>query len=97
MPSSIKRKKAPGATAGSSRVNAAPSLGPGSGDPQTEAVAGPSKPDLLSALKDQFGPVPPVPSASTRASTTVGKGGPKGKDDYAKFIDEMGDILGPSK
>ena len=90
MPSSLKRKKAGGATAGSSRVNAAPSLGPGSGDSQTD----PPKPDLLSALKDQFGLVP-VPSPSTRAPTT--KGGPKDKDDYAKFVEEMGDILGPSE
>lgn len=98
MPSSLKRKKVGGATAGSSRVNAAPSLGPGSGDSQTEVVIDPAKPDLLNTLKDQFGLVPPVPSPTTRASTTASaKGEPKGKDDYAKFVEEMGDILGPSE
>lgn len=96
MPSSLKRKKAGGPTAGSSRVNAAPSLGPSAEDAQAESVAGPARPDLLSTLKDQFGPTPPVTSQA-RGSAPPSKSTPKGKDDYAKFVEEMGDILGPSK
>ena len=75
MPTSVKRKKAPATP----KVNAAPSVG-------TEEV-GPvaPRPDLLSALQEQFGPAVPEPPAK--------KAKMGGKDDYAKFVEEMGDIL----
>ena len=62
------------------KVNAAPSV-------ETTEEVGPvaPRPDLLSTLHDQFGPAPPEPVAKkTRTGT---------KDDYAKFVEEMGDIL----
>jgi hypothetical protein len=100
MPSSIKRKKAGGAATGSSKINAAPNLGPSSDETQSEPAAGPPRPDLLNALKDQFGSAPAAPAPATSrgltGNKTVPSAGPKGKDDYAKFVEEMGDILGPS-
>lgn len=61
------------------KVNAAPSIG-------TEEVepAAP-RPDLLSTLQGHFGPVPPEPGPMKAKTGT--------KDDYAKFVEEMGDIL----
>lgn len=93
MPSALKRKKAGGANAGSSKVNAAPSLGPDA-DSATQAPSdvGPARPDLLSALKDQFGPAARPTAPAPRGSVPKSKG----KDDYAKFVEEMGDFLGPS-
>jgi len=44
-----------------------------------------SRPDLVSALKNQFGPVPPKPT----------KKEPIPKSDYDKFVEEIEDILGP--
>jgi len=100
MPSSLKRKKAGGSAAGSSKINAAPTLGPSPDESSSEPAVGPARPDLLSALKDQFGPVPAAPaSVPSRGSSgnKVGPStGPKGTDDYAKFVEEMSDILGPS-
>jgi hypothetical protein len=100
MPSSLKRKKAAGSAAGSSKINAAPTLGPSSEESLPEAAVGPARPDLLSALKDQFGPAPAAPAPVTSRGSSVNKAGsstgPKGKDDYAKFVEEMSDILGPS-
>ena len=94
MPSSLNRKKAGGSTTGSSKVNAAPTLGPGADETQPELAA---RPDLLSALKGQFGSAPAAPTPATSAGNkAVPSTGPKGKDDYAKFVEEMGDILGPS-
>lgn len=62
------------------KVNAAPSVG-------TTDEVGPAapRPDLLSTLQEQFGPAPPEPVAK-RAKTGT-------KDDYTKFVEEMGDIL----
>jgi len=84
---------------GSSKINAAPTLGPSHDDSQSEAVVGPAKPDLLRALKDQFGPAP-VAAPATSQKSSGNEAGPsaglKGKDDYAKFVEGMGDILGPS-
>ena len=62
------------------KVNAAPSVG------ATDEV-GPAapRPDLLSTLQGQFGPAPPEP-VTKRAKTGT-------KDDYTKFVEEMGDIL----
>jgi hypothetical protein len=99
MPSTVKRKKAGGSGASSSKINAAPTLGPSSDESQSKP-AGPTRPDLLSALKGQFGPAPIVPAPTTSQGpkgTKIGQStAPKGKDDYAKFLEEMGDILGPS-
>ncbi|KAG6919052.1 hypothetical protein DXG01_009762 [Tephrocybe rancida] len=86
VPTALKRKR-PGASASSSRVNAAPGM-----DDDSQEPTAPARPDLLSTLKNQFGPAPPptVPSG-------VAKKVEKKKDDYDKFMEEMGDILGPGK
>jgi hypothetical protein len=62
------------------KVNAAPSVG-------TTDEVGPAapRPDLLSTLQEQFGPTPPEPVAKKAKTGT--------KDDYTKFVEEMGDIL----
>jgi WW domain-binding protein 11 len=64
------------------KVNAAPTLGEAEGQESIEPKS--ARPDLVSILRDQFGP-PPVPDAKSLG---------KRKDDYEKFIDEMSDILG---
>ncbi|KAF5384991.1 hypothetical protein D9615_001180 [Tricholomella constricta] len=84
VPTSIKRKR-PGASASSSRVNAAP----GMEEEDNQEPADPARPDLLSALKDQFGPVPP----STNPPSVQRRRMEKKKDDYDKFMEEMGDVL----
>ncbi|KAK0481812.1 hypothetical protein IW261DRAFT_1563101 [Armillaria novae-zelandiae] len=87
VPTSLKRKKVANASA-SGRINAAP----GVGDVVEGAVS--ARPDLLSTLKGQFGSAPtnnpPAASSSKGKSTAT-----KTKDDYEKFVEEMGDILGP--
>ncbi|THH20481.1 hypothetical protein EW146_g861 [Bondarzewia mesenterica] len=91
VPASLKRKKAGAAaaaaasTAADNKINAAPSLGPGEAD---EAVIEPERPDLLSALKGQLG----GPPGGTKK---VAEKGSKSKGDYEKFVEEMGDLLGP--
>ncbi|KAK0505774.1 WW domain binding protein 11-domain-containing protein [Armillaria luteobubalina] len=87
VPTSLKRKKAASASA-SGRINAAPGVG--------DAVEGEvsARPDLLSALKGQFGSAPmnnPPAAPSSKGKSTASKT----KDDYEKFVEEMGDILGP--
>lgn len=84
VPAALKRKKGGGASA-AKVVNAAPTLEPSAGE---EERASAPRPDLLGTLKSQLGP-------------GLGKGGetsapakPKPKDDYDKFMEEMGDILG---
>jgi len=76
MPTSVKRKRATAAP----KVNAAPSVETAD---EVEPVA--PRPDLLSALHEQFGPAPPESVAKKSRTGT--------KDDYAKFVEEMGDIL----
>jgi hypothetical protein len=82
VPSAVKRKKVT-ATDAISKVNAAPTLNsaaPSVGDDvATEAEL--ARPDLVGALKVQFGTIP-VPQVT------------KSKSDYDKFVEEMGDILG---
>ncbi|KAJ3534921.1 hypothetical protein NM688_g7057 [Phlebia brevispora] len=85
VPASLKRKKA--ATSGATRINAAPTVESGD-EPVAEAAP---RPDLLSTLRNQFGT-----KASAEESAKDKQTGTKAKDDYAKFLDEMGDILGPS-
>ena len=76
MPTSVKRKK----TTATPRVNAAPSVVTAD---EVEPVA--PRPDLLSTLQEQFGPVPTEPAKKEPKPGT--------KDDYTKFIEGMGDIL----
>ena len=100
VPSSLKRKKPGGAmnTSGktsASRINAAPEASHGdqeSGDGEAE----PARPDLLGALKTSF----PAPITRTDTDEAVAKKRKleipepkKGKDDYEKFMEEIGDIL----
>ncbi|KAG6811575.1 hypothetical protein H0H92_006824 [Tricholoma furcatifolium] len=86
VPTALKRKK-PGASASSSRVNAAPDMEGSNEEPNS-----PARPDLLSTLKSQFGPA----SNSLPSSSKLSKMEKK-KDDYEKFMDEMGGILGSTK
>lgn len=87
VPPSLKRKKA-SALAATPRVNAAPSVSRDGSELRESPAA--IRPDLVSALRDQFGVPPPPRSPGTRSS-------PKNKDDYQKFLEEMGDILGTSQ
>ncbi|KIY73510.1 hypothetical protein CYLTODRAFT_434176 [Cylindrobasidium torrendii FP15055 ss-10] len=81
MPASLKKHATK--KNGNSRINAAPGLG--EDDDKTP------RPDLLSVLANQFGPVPTPPAASRPVAEPVTS---TSKDDYAKFVNEMGDILG---
>ena len=95
VPTSLKRKK-PAVGMSSSKVNAAPSLG---GESESSEPLPALRPDLVSSLMDKFGPVPPV-SATPPNGKGLAKGmqpGAEKKDDYLKFVEEMGDILGTSK
>ncbi|EJC98581.1 uncharacterized protein FOMMEDRAFT_143044 [Fomitiporia mediterranea MF3/22] len=99
VPAALKRKKVGGATSG--RVNAAPSIGAettgdASGDNVTgEDVKTAPKPDLLGSLREKFGPM----ANSANATADDGESGAKKrkierpKDDYDKFLTEMGDML----
>lgn len=84
VPPSLKRKKmgVQSAAAASSKINAAPSLGLGDESVKASAV----KPDLLDALKDQFGP------RQTPTATATVTGG-QAQDDYGKFAADMADLL----
>ena len=83
VPTTVKRKKAAAASTPSSGVNAAPSLGELANDAEKNVDA---RPDLLSTLRNQFGPAP-------GSSTKQDKVDSKRKDDYDRFVEEMGDIL----
>lgn len=83
VPAALKRKRGSG-VASSSRVNAAP-LVDSTGD--SEPAAAP-RPDLLGTLKSQFG-------SSSASREVKPKSVQKHKDDYEKFLEEMGDVLGP--
>ncbi|KAF4573297.1 hypothetical protein EYR36_007808 [Pleurotus pulmonarius] len=94
VPAAVKRKKATVASGSgsSARINAAPLLGAPEGDDAPDD-SGPvaARPDLLSALKGHFGPAPtPIPPADRAAP---GKPQPAKQDDYAKFMEEMGDLI----
>ncbi|KAH6916639.1 hypothetical protein BKA70DRAFT_1250135 [Coprinopsis sp. MPI-PUGE-AT-0042] len=81
VPASLKRKKA-GASGASAGINAAPSVGADESTSGGDAAVGPERPpDLVNMLKSQF------PTFEKR-NEDKGK-----KDDYAKFMEEMGDIL----
>ncbi|KAI1793978.1 mRNA biogenesis factor-domain-containing protein [Ganoderma leucocontextum] len=89
VPATLKRKRGGGA---GSKVNAAPTIGPteendGEGEPAPVA-----RPDLLSTLQDKFGAPRKKEKVETEAKKTPVA---KRKDDYEKFLEEMGDVLGP--
>lgn len=79
VPTALKRKK-PAATASSTKVNAAPDTGD-----MDEDVPGPARPDLLDALKGQFGPA--------SASPPTKKAKVDERSDYEKWMEDMGDDL----
>jgi len=87
VPTTVKRKKAAAASTPSSGVNAAPSLGELANDAEKNVD---TRPDLLSTLKNQFGP---SPGSHKGVSTKQEKVDLKRKDDYDRFVEEMGDIL----
>jgi hypothetical protein len=83
VPSVVKRKKAAGTSSNAAtKINAAPSLGSTSTADEEPTQA---RPDLMSTLQSQLGSA----MKSGKTATT------KQKDDYDKFVDEMGDLLGP--
>ena len=98
VPSSLKRKKTVGApnTSGkvsTSRINAAPEANlDESKDGEVEAA----RPDLLGALMTNF-PAPTARTGRDEAPTKKPKlvitETMKSKDDYERFIEEIGDIL----
>lgn len=90
IPTALKRKKPGASGSANARVDAAPSLDPGAdaGNPDTIA---PARPDLLSTLKDRFGPVPPVAEVTPSKKRKVEV---ERKDDYEKFVE---DVLGTAK
>ena len=91
VPAALKRKRA----GGGSKVNAAPTVGPAEDHDGDAGPAPAARPDLLSTLQDKFG----APPAKKAKEDVEGKkaSAAKPKDDYDKFLEEMGDILGPSK
>ncbi|KAF8665269.1 hypothetical protein AX16_000290 [Volvariella volvacea WC 439] len=82
VPSALKRKKAgpSGSSSSAPGVNAAPTVEDSSQEPMSIST---ERPSLLGALKNQFGPSPSKPEQA------------KPKDDYEKFVEEVGDILNP--
>lgn len=89
MPASLQRRRAApggaGSGKGTSNVNSAPALDGESHGQGRDAA--PARPDLVSTLKGQFG--------SAREIKAQEK--PKAKDDYQKFVEGMGDILGSTQ
>ena len=81
MPTSLQRKR-PVAGGSVGRINAAPTL--------DGEIAGPGaahmRPDIVSTLKVQFG----------GAKEEKAQDKPKVMGDYEKFLEGMGDILGPA-
>ncbi|KAL4246961.1 hypothetical protein ABKN59_008499 [Abortiporus biennis] len=87
VPSTIKRKKV-AANVSSMKINSAPVLSADSETNEESSKQAP-RPDLLGSLKAQFG------SADIHAKELAQeKRAAKPKDDYEKFMDEMGDLLG---
>ncbi|THH33395.1 hypothetical protein EUX98_g788 [Antrodiella citrinella] len=84
VPSTLKRKKA-GTAPAASQLNAAPSVGLAD---ESDSVSTAPRPNLLSTLRGQLGTGAPTVTPSQKK--------PKPGDDYTKFMDEMGDILGPT-
>ena len=83
VPTSLHRKRAnAGGVVG--KVNAAPILD-GENHSQAQGAAHP-RPDIVNTLKVQFGGAKEVKAQEK----------PKAKGDYEKFVEGMGDILGPA-
>lgn len=94
MPTALKRKKAGAATGASFKVNAAPTLGAEADSAESELAPIAARPDLMSTLKDHLGSAVSTPPAhNVQPNSKIPS---KQKDDYAKFLDEMGDFLGPN-
>ena len=99
VPAALKRKKAGGS--GSGKVNAAPSVGTlGSHGEDNESggveAAAAPKPDLLGSLREKFGPMGSGAGAnSDKDGDQLAKKRKveKSKDDYDKFLEEMGELL----
>jgi hypothetical protein len=83
VPAAVKRKKAGTGVGHTPAINAAPSVGDAGVEKPAESNvdSGSRRPDLVSTLMNQF----PMPLSKQES---------KPKDDYAKFVEEMGDILG---
>ncbi|KIK70562.1 hypothetical protein GYMLUDRAFT_65785 [Collybiopsis luxurians FD-317 M1] len=93
IPSALKRKRG-GASTTLSRVNAAPGVDDDDNDTDPSVAADP-RPDLLSTLREQFGPAPAVAKPEQPAKKAKVEAVKK-KDDYERFVEEIGDILNPS-
>jgi hypothetical protein len=89
VPTALKRKKPGASGSATAKIDAAPSLGPGTGVEDSETIA-PARPDLLSTLQDRFGPVP----AAAAPSSKKRKVDVEKNNDYEKFVE---DVLGPGK
>ncbi|KAF8347049.1 WW domain binding protein 11-domain-containing protein [Amanita rubescens] len=87
VPYTLKRKRQAASGVSSAKVNAAPALT----DDQETPEPSLARPDLLSTLRDQFG-APPM--AKTDTSKSIPPIPAKKNDDYDKFVEEIGDILG---
>jgi hypothetical protein len=84
VPTSLQRKRAAprgGGSGKTSKVSGAPALD-GDDPGQAQNVVPAARPDLVSTLRGQFG------------TAKEAQEKPKVKDDYEKFIEGMGDILG---
>ncbi|EJF67078.1 hypothetical protein BD309DRAFT_850229 [Dichomitus squalens] len=91
VPAALKRKR----VGTGSKVNAAPTVGLAEDHDGDAGPAPVARPDLLSTLQDKFGPPPPKKAKGEVEGTKTSAVKPK--DDYDKFLEEMGDVLGPSK
>ncbi|PIL31544.1 hypothetical protein GSI_06246 [Ganoderma sinense ZZ0214-1] len=90
VPAALKRKRGGGA---GSKVNAAPTVGPTEDNEEEGGLTLVARPDLLSTLQNKFG----APQKKAKFEPEVKKApAAKPKDDYEKFLEEMGDVLGPS-
>ncbi|KAJ7597379.1 mRNA biogenesis factor-domain-containing protein [Mycena floridula] len=86
VPSALKRKKPGNTTSTSSaRITGAPELSVADDEAESSTAA---RPDLLGRLRDQFGPTPVAPPVKKAKIETAKK-----EDDYANFLEAMGDIL----
>lgn len=89
VPASLKRKRVSGASS-SVKVNAAPSV-----NVDLDATSPQARPDLVGVLKNQFGTATSPLSNSQAPAKGLKAPIVKEKDDYQKFVDEVGDLLGP--
>jgi hypothetical protein len=82
VPTALKRKKLASGPA-NARVDAAPCLGASPDAEDSEITA--ARPDLLSTLKDRFGPAPTVEAPpGKKRKVDVDK-----KDDYERFVEDV--------